>query len=147
MPMQMQARALQIADVERKLMQIGPSDQSLHNELGRFIAISQAEASQFSSHSSGSLQSTLIICPARLLNNWINEIEKHTHTNTMKLFKYHGPHRYSQSSINLIISANVIVTTYDIVRSKFQDFQSSSSSKQSLIFTRCWFCVILDEAQ
>ena len=111
------------------------------------IAISQAEACQFSSHSTGSLQSTLIICPARLLNNWINEIEKHTHTNTMKLFKYHGPHRYSQSSINLIISANVIVTTYDIVRSKFQDFQSSSSSKQSLIFTRCWFCVILDEAQ
>jgi SNF2 family DNA or RNA helicase len=111
------------------------------------IAISQAEASQFSSHSSGSLQSTLIICPARLLNNWINEIEKHTHTNTMKLFKYHGPHRYSQSSINLIISANVIVRTYDIFCSEFQDFQSSSSSKQSLIFTRCWFRVILDEAQ
>ncbi|EFP74348.1 uncharacterized protein PGTG_00304 [Puccinia graminis f. sp. tritici CRL 75-36-700-3] len=88
---------------------------------------------------------TLIICPARLLTNWYQEIQKHTHENSLIVLKYHGSQRHSTSKI-LTPAVNIIITTYEIVRAEFQQYQNTSLRSESSIFSRIWFRIILDEA-
>ncbi|EFP89907.1 uncharacterized protein PGTG_16195 [Puccinia graminis f. sp. tritici CRL 75-36-700-3] len=89
---------------------------------------------------------TLIVCPARLINNWSEEILQHVHKGSMQHLKYHGPQRHMISNTSME-SANIIITSYEIVRAEFNQIQSSGSSGNSLIFSRFWFRVVLDEAQ
>jgi SNF2 family DNA or RNA helicase len=89
---------------------------------------------------------TLIVCPAQLINNWSEEILKHVHKGSMQHLKYHGPQRHMISNTSME-SANIIITSYEIVRAEFNQIQISGSSDNSLIFSRFWFRVVLDEAQ
>ncbi|KNZ59985.1 hypothetical protein VP01_1631g2 [Puccinia sorghi] len=66
------------------------------------FACSQDEAPKFSYFKNTSIHSTLIICPARLIHNWINEIQKHTHQDYIKIIKYHGPKCYSHQRESII---------------------------------------------
>ncbi|KAA1083307.1 hypothetical protein PGTUg99_026271 [Puccinia graminis f. sp. tritici] len=63
----------------------------------------------------------------------------------MRHLKYHGPQRHMISNTSME-SANTIITSYEIVRAEFNQIQSSGSSGNSLIFSRFWFRVVLDEA-
>ncbi|KAA1113102.1 hypothetical protein PGT21_020900 [Puccinia graminis f. sp. tritici] len=115
------------------------------------IACTLDEAKEYSSNTTKSSEemnkshATLIICPARLLTNWSQEIQKHVVENTMKFSKYHGTQRHSTVN-ELISSVDVIITTYEIVRAEFQECKNHSPQNKSLIFSQLWFRIILDEA-
>lgn len=81
---------------------------------------------------------TLIVCPTGLIDNWMNEIEKHT--NIKNVVKYYGPKRgnIGDDDDNLIY-----VTSYSIVSREYEGEKFSKSS----IFNKMKFKrIVLDEA-
>ncbi|POW12409.1 hypothetical protein PSTT_04467 [Puccinia striiformis] len=59
---------------------------------------------------------------------------------------YHGPQRHTISEKQME-AANILITSYEIVRSDFNEYNKNFSlPKRSWLFGRIWFRVILDEA-
>jgi SWI/SNF-related matrix-associated actin-dependent regulator of chromatin subfamily A3 len=87
-----------------------------------------------------SCKKTLIICPAGLVSNWVNEIKKHTSFKDDAIFIYTGRKRaYLQKTKNHIF----FISSYSIVSREIQDnnhFESWS------LFNDNFSRVILDEA-
>ncbi|GAB6023446.1 transcription termination factor, RNA polymerase II [Chamberlinius hualienensis] len=59
---------------------------------------------------------TLVICPATLIHHWEAEILGKCRKNLMYVIVYHGPKRTTSPS--KLALADVIITTYDVVRSE-----------------------------
>ena len=79
---------------------------------------------------------TLIVCPSGLIDNWMNEIEKHT--NIKNVVKYYGTKRGDISDDSLIY-----VTSYSIVSREYEGEKFNKSS----IFNKIKFeRIVLDEA-
>lgn len=83
---------------------------------------------------------TLIICPAGLIDNWLNEIKKHTTISRLRVVKYYGSNR---QNIELNNSQIIYITSYSIVSREFngKDFDKTSLFRK-VRFER----IVLDEA-
>lgn len=78
---------------------------------------------------------TLIVCPSGLIDNWMNEIGKHT--NIKNAIKYYGSKRCNIGDDNLIY-----ITSYSIISREYEDGEFSKSS----IFNKMKFKrIVLDE--
>ncbi|MCI5082723.1 MAG: SNF2-related protein, partial [Saprospiraceae bacterium] len=72
----------------------------------------------------------LVIVPTTLLTNWLREIQKFAPA--LKAHLYHGPQR----SLEPLAEADVLITTYGVVRSETAKLQKMK-----------WQAVVIDEAQ
>lgn len=66
---------------------------------------------------------TLIVCPSGLVNNWIDEIKKHTTLTNDKIVKYHGKNRKSIGAEN----AYFFITSYSIIGREYTIVPISNS--------------------
>lgn len=83
---------------------------------------------------------TLIICPAGIIDNWINEIKKHTNISRLKVVKYYGANR---QNIELNDSQLIYITSYSIVS---REFNGKYFNNNSLLSKICFGRIVLDEA-
>ena len=102
-------------------------------------------------------RATLIVCPAPILHQWKQEIEKHVNPETpIKLFVYEGVKKMILPYE--LIDYDVIMTTYDVLRSDlFHVEEDSKKYKLRLekkykkiptpLTSLLWWRVCLDECQ
>ena len=83
---------------------------------------------------------TLIVCPAGLVDNWVNEIEKHTTLHRLKYVKYYGPNRNTKY---IKPDTLIYITSYSVVA---REFDGVSFKKDSLLAKTEFNRIILDEA-
>jgi SNF2 family DNA or RNA helicase len=83
---------------------------------------------------------TLIICPAGLVDNWVNEIKKHTDISRLRVVKYYGPNR---NDIEINDSHIIYITSYSIVS---REFNGTDFDKTSIFRKVCFERIVLDEA-
>ncbi|KAF8639149.1 hypothetical protein AX17_001638 [Amanita inopinata Kibby_2008] len=77
--------------------------------------------------SEGWSPSTLVICPLALVGQWADEIRKMTSGYTVKT--HHGTSRTADPA-NL--KAHVVITTYDVVKSEYDAYQTSALGESQL---------------
>jgi len=80
---------------------------------------------------------TLIVVPLTLLDQWEQEIIKHSAPQSLRVLQYYGNTRKKL----FVRDVDVVLTTYGIVESEFH-----SNSKSKGLFEYSWFRVILDES-
>ncbi|MBW0505109.1 hypothetical protein O181_044824 [Austropuccinia psidii MF-1] len=84
-------------------------------------------------------QETIIVFPKRLIENWEEEINKHTHPNNLHVLRYHGSNCCKDFVIKSI-QRNIIITAYETLRMDFR------STPKGPVYDYQWYRVILDEA-
>lgn len=84
---------------------------------------------------------TLIICPAGIIENWCDEIKKHTNIDSLFVLKYYGPNRKNYT-INLGKQV-IYVTSYSIIT---REFNGKNFESESLINKVKFDRIVLDEA-
>ncbi|XDG06032.1 hypothetical protein ABKA04_005647 [Annulohypoxylon sp. FPYF3050] len=81
---------------------------------------------------------TLILVPSSLLiDNWVDEIRKHTNPGTLPFHKHLGPERHKET--NLLYERPVVFTTYATVAAE-------SRRGNNTLANINWFRIVLDEA-
>ena len=96
---------------------------------------------------------TLVVAPMSLLSQWKSEAEKASHSDTLKVLVYYG----AEKSVNLrslcgqrnvAHAPNVIITSYGVILSEFNQIAGAGGSLASHngLFSLEYFRVILDEA-
>ena len=83
---------------------------------------------------------TLIVCPAGLIDNWVNEIKKHTDISRLCVMKYYGNKR---QEMPIKKEQLIFITSYSIVS---REFNGSCFEKGSLFNKIRFQRIILDEA-
>lgn len=87
---------------------------------------------------------TLIICPPILIDNWINEIAKHTDIPLDRIVKYHGSNRFNTK---LNDDHLIFITSYSIITNEFEQGSESDSFVNKSLFNKIKFGrIVLDEA-
>ncbi|XP_021758247.1 E3 ubiquitin-protein ligase SHPRH-like isoform X1 [Chenopodium quinoa] len=108
---------------------------------------------------------TLIICPSSILPQWHAEILRHTNPGSMRTYVYEGVKEKSSSNstaldINELVSADIVLTTYDVLRDDLSHDSERHEGDRRLmrygkrypviptLLTRVlWWRICLDEAQ
>ncbi|KAK7999486.1 hypothetical protein PG990_012086 [Apiospora arundinis] len=81
---------------------------------------------------------TLIIVPSTLLiDNWVDELRKHTHSGALPFHKHIGPGRHDET--HYLCDRQIIFTTYATVAAEFRNGVSTLAKIN-------WFRIVLDEA-
>ncbi|KAI0098178.1 SNF2 family N-terminal domain-containing protein [Nemania sp. FL0031] len=81
---------------------------------------------------------TLILAPSSLLiDNWVDEIRKHTHPGTLPFHKHLGPQRHNETQ--LLYERSIVLTTYATVAAE-------SRRDDNTLAKVHWFRIVLDEA-
>ncbi|XP_033633463.1 transcription termination factor 2-like [Asterias rubens] len=100
-------------------------------------------------------QGTLVVCPASLMLQWNNEVDRRCAPGSLKLCLYHGANR--ERNPKKLAKYDMVFTTYNIV-SKELSFLSAkdkgehpvedlpSGGDQPMLLKICWERIILDEA-
>lgn len=91
------------------------------------------------------IKKTLIICPSGLVNNWIDEIKKHTNFDIKKICKYHGNKKNELD----FKKCSIFITSYSIIAKEFTKEKTNESLyfyKDSLFAKENFERIILDEA-
>lgn len=78
-------------------------------------------------------QTSLVVCPTSVMDVWVMEAQKHIPT--LEVVKWHGTERQSQKEA--VLKADVVVTTYGLLRRDVSEFLSHMAFRY----------VVLDEAQ
>ena len=84
---------------------------------------------------------TLIVCPAGIIDNWCNEVKKHTNISNLKVLKYYGPDRQKYSQI--IGKQLIYITSYSILT---REFNNGKFDKNCLMNKIKFGRIVLDEA-
>ncbi|EGG12605.1 uncharacterized protein MELLADRAFT_86770 [Melampsora larici-populina 98AG31] len=82
---------------------------------------------------------TLLICPTSLMDNWEEEVGKHTRKNSLKVLCWHGTDRV-KIPLRDIHSANIIITT-----PKTLMYDQRHGGSTQVPFTTRWYRVVIDE--
>ncbi|KAI0550333.1 SNF2 family N-terminal domain-containing protein [Xylaria curta] len=83
-------------------------------------------------------KATLILAPSSLLiDNWVDEIRKHTNPGTLPFHKHLGPERHGE--IQLLYDRPIVFTTYATVAAESRRGNDTLSKIN-------WFRIVLDEA-
>ncbi|KAM7270916.1 hypothetical protein ACFE04_030130 [Oxalis oulophora] len=107
---------------------------------------------------------TLIVCPAPILPQWHAEILRHTRPGSLKTYIYDGVSSNrsdtSVADINEVVSADIVLTTYDVLRHDLSHDSDRHERDRRLLryqkrypvvptpLTRIsWWRICLDEAQ
>ncbi|EGF97149.1 uncharacterized protein MELLADRAFT_41305, partial [Melampsora larici-populina 98AG31] len=83
---------------------------------------------------------TLLICPTSLMDNWEEEVQKHTRKHSLKVLRWHGTDRV-KIPLRDMHSADIIITT---PKTLVWDQRQDGSTR--LPFTTRWYRVVIDEA-
>ena len=82
----------------------------------------------------GQKGSTLLVCPASLIQNWSQQAAEHCPSLTVRI--HHGPER--DMSLKAIAKDDLVITTYQTLASEY--------AKKTGLFAVSWLRVVLDEA-
>ncbi|KAI5458920.1 SNF2 family N-terminal domain-containing protein [Mariannaea sp. PMI_226] len=104
-------------------------------------SIARYKANMLLSHSSLN-RTTLIVTPLPLLQEWEEQIQRHTHPGTVAYYVYHGPNR---KDVTELMCYDIVLTTYDTLIAD-ETRRSESSAKDETLRSREWSRIVLDEA-
>ncbi|XP_076076399.1 E3 ubiquitin-protein ligase SHPRH-like isoform X3 [Mytilus galloprovincialis] len=105
---------------------------------------------------------TLIISPSSICHQWVDEIMKHIHDQTLKVFVYNGVHKQGFIQPDTLARQDIVITTYETLRKEidYVDLPHSNSESgrkfrhpkrfmaiPSPITAVEWWRICLDEAQ
>ncbi|RZC32773.1 SNF2 N and/or DEAD domain containing protein [Asbolus verrucosus] len=96
----------------------------------------KTEPNDCNQYQHGYLSTTLVVCPASLVNQWSNEVKKRTKKNVLATVVHHGTDREIEPK--RLASYDMVTSTCSIVRSEGQN--------NGPIFKVHWRRIILDEA-
>lgn len=102
-------------------------------------------------------KTTLIVCPASLMDHWEKEVERRCHRGKLKVYKYHGPTRTKRAKD--LIRYDIVVTTYQIISRELEETIKEGEGDEAVSETKDvkltdqpvplqigWERIILDEA-
>ncbi|XP_052087534.1 E3 ubiquitin-protein ligase SHPRH-like [Mytilus californianus] len=105
---------------------------------------------------------TLIISPSSICHQWVDEILKHIHDQTLKVFVYTGVHKQGFIQPDTLARQDIVITTYETLRKEidYVDLPHSNSESgrkfrhpkrfmaiPSPLIAVEWWRICLDEAQ
>ena len=109
--------------------------------LGKSLSIISLLATDWTHRpkSSQDLTPTLLIVTLPLIRTWEEEFRCHLYPQTLRCWIYHGPKRSKDA--NLMLTYDVVITTYDVIAQEWRNLDS----KPSLLFSTNWRRIVLDE--
>ncbi|XP_057200177.1 E3 ubiquitin-protein ligase SHPRH isoform X2 [Triplophysa rosa] len=105
---------------------------------------------------------TLIISPSPICHQWVDEINRHIHTSSLRVLVYQGVKRHGFIQPHILAEQDVVITTYDVLRTElnYVDIPHSNSidgrrfrnqkrymAVPSPLVAVEWWRICLDEAQ
>ncbi|KAI0805705.1 SNF2 family N-terminal domain-containing protein [Xylaria sp. FL0064] len=98
----------------------------------------QSQQTSFQTTKNIASKATLILAPSSLLiDNWVDEIRKHTNPGTLPFHKHLGPERHKETQ--LLYEQPIVFTTYATVAAEFRRGNNTLAKIN-------WFRIVLDEA-
>ncbi len=108
--------------------------------LGKSLSMISLLATDWS-HRAKRIRPTLLVVPPSLLRTWEDELEIHTHSDTLRLWKYHGPKRSDDTTV--MLAHDIVLTTYDVVALEWR----SLNNGRKPLYSRSWHRIVLDEGE
>lgn len=105
---------------------------------------------------------TLIISPSSICHQWVEEINKHIRSSSLRVLVYQGVKRHGFLQPQMLAEQDVVITTYDVLRSELNYVDIPHSNSQdgrrfrnqkrymavpSPLVAVEWWRICLDEAQ
>jgi len=92
------------------------------------------------------LRTTLIVTPKSCIHEWTQQIQRHIAPGKVRLVIYHGNKSKKLQLAESLTKADIVLTTYDTLRSDAQQQQAQPPTQKLLLTHHTWARVILDEA-